>query len=187
MQSQQYIRTSGGFAPDEESTLPTSPTHSIVTVAAPNDSPHSACHNMKAGDLSGDSRQADHPTSKYCSMSMMEDECGSYALTSPASVKSSVSTRHATAATQEGEQVSGCSNDGIRSPDLWNALSSILDVDDSDCESDSVLSGRSDASTRFECNHHTQVVEWDRMEDLMRTHEYGAWMARSQEEDGCAS
>lgn len=59
----------------------------------------------------------------------------------------------------------------VGTPELWNALSSLLDDGCSD------LSGM-DAGGRFDQSHDTDEVDWSQMDKLMVTHEYGAWMHR---------
>lgn len=56
-------------------------------------------------------------------------------------------------------------------PDLWDAMSSLVDEYDSD------QTGADDAA-RYDVPHDVGVVSWDCMDRLMRTHEYGAWESR---------
>lgn len=67
----------------------------------------------------------------------------------------------------------------VSTPDLWNALCSLVDDDEDEDGGNAASYPRSDASTRFDAPHDTDVVSWDRMDDLMRTHEYGAWLPPS--------
>lgn len=61
----------------------------------------------------------------------------------------------------------------IASPDIWDVLCSLVDDADDDANP------RHDSSVRFDRAHDVDVVSWNRMDELMGTHEYGAWSERS--------
>lgn len=62
----------------------------------------------------------------------------------------------------------------VGTPELWDALSSLLDDECSD------LSGM-DTVDRFDQSHDADEVDWSRMDKLMVTHEYGAWTHRMKD------
>lgn len=80
----------------------------------------------------------------------------------------------------------------VSTPDLWDALCSLVDdddVDDVDADGQEGNYGggamdnihrraRRDSTNRMDAVHDVGVVGWERMDELMVTHEYGAWLTR---------
>lgn len=62
------------------------------------------------------------------------------------------------------------SGDVLDTPELWDALSSILD--------DDLDESWSDSANRFRYSSDNDVIEWTQLDKLMATHEYGAWSDR---------
>lgn len=185
---------SGTLAVEGSGTMPNSPTHSILSFAPATHTKQSSCNNKSSKPFS-DSRivkkkqrraytAANSENMDAVSIISSSDSAPHTAMASP-----TLSTSSCVSSFQQKDQEPGVQyndeNSGPTTPDLWEALCSIVDHEDEedDAVDDHDIGGKkqrtNDADTRFHDRHDTEVVGWDRMNDLMRTHEYGSWLSRA--------
>lgn len=188
---------SGTLAAEGSGTMPNSPTHSILSFAPETHTKQPSCKKNKSSKPFSDSRiakkrhrrvytTANTDNIDAVSIISSSDMAAHTTLASP-----TLSTSSCVSSFQQKDQEPGVvqqyddENSGPTTPDLWEALCSIVDHEDeeNDKVGDHDNSGKrqrtNDADTRFHDRHDTEVVCWDRMNDLMRTHEYGSWLSRA--------
>lgn len=66
--------------------------------------------------------------------------------------------------------------DVLASPMLWEALCSVVDADEDEMDAEDAAPVPNDDANRFATrSHDVGHVDWDHLEQLMHTREYGAW------------